>query len=380
MAEGGIYLLGAQGDLVEMVERPYEAEALLQDLLERYPKLLAGDQMDLDFPRRWIVVSRELSMAGEERGVGRLDHAFLDQDGVPTLVEVKRSSDTRIRREVVGQMLDYAANAVVRWPVDAVRGAFETRCAAKRVDADAQLRDLTDSDTPADDFWALVADNLEIGRVRMVFVADSVPTELRAITDFLSRQMSPAEVFAVEVKQFVGDDGLTTLVPRVVAGGIERRRRPSGDAFKRWDEESFFKILERKRGAAEVEAARAILAWAKPRFERIRWGRGKVDGSFNPIIGDGRQSVFAVFSYGSVEIRFSYLIDAPPFHEQSMRRELAERLSAIPGVELDAAATERRPSIPLSTFVDTAALGQFFEIVEWAAGAIRSSNGGVLTS
>jgi hypothetical protein len=35
---------------------------------------------------------------------------------VPTLVEVKRSDDTRIRREVVGQMLDYAANGVVYWP------------------------------------------------------------------------------------------------------------------------------------------------------------------------------------------------------------------------------------------------------------------------
>ena len=33
---------------------------------------------------------------------------------MPTLVEVKRSSDTRIRREVVGQMLHYAANAVVK--------------------------------------------------------------------------------------------------------------------------------------------------------------------------------------------------------------------------------------------------------------------------
>jgi hypothetical protein len=33
---------------------------------------------------------------------------------VPTLLEVKRSSDTRIRREVVGQMLDYAANGVVK--------------------------------------------------------------------------------------------------------------------------------------------------------------------------------------------------------------------------------------------------------------------------
>ena len=46
------------------------------------------------------------------------DHLFLDQDGIPTLVEVKRRKDTRIRREVVGQMLEYAANAVVYWSLD----------------------------------------------------------------------------------------------------------------------------------------------------------------------------------------------------------------------------------------------------------------------
>ncbi|MFJ6899548.1 hypothetical protein [Streptomyces hokutonensis] len=46
-----------------------------------------------------------------------LDHLFADADadGVPTLVEVKRATDTRIRREVVGQMLDYAANAARYW-------------------------------------------------------------------------------------------------------------------------------------------------------------------------------------------------------------------------------------------------------------------------
>jgi hypothetical protein len=54
-----------------------------------------------------------------------VDHLFLDQDAVPTIVEVKRSTDTRIRREVVGQMLDYAANAVVYWPVEAIRAEFE---------------------------------------------------------------------------------------------------------------------------------------------------------------------------------------------------------------------------------------------------------------
>ena len=50
-----------------------------------------------------------------------LDHLFLDQEGIPTLVEVKRGTDTRIRREVVGQMLDYAANAIVYWPVEELR-------------------------------------------------------------------------------------------------------------------------------------------------------------------------------------------------------------------------------------------------------------------
>lgn len=120
MGEDSIFLL-RDGDLVEMSARPYDTEEILQRYLEEHPKLLGGDQMDPEAPRRWIVVSREIAMTGEERGVGYVDHAFLDQDGIPTLVEVKRSSDTRIRREVVGQLLDYAANAVVHWPVETVR-------------------------------------------------------------------------------------------------------------------------------------------------------------------------------------------------------------------------------------------------------------------
>jgi hypothetical protein len=69
------------------------------------------------------LVSREVAVPSEEDGHDRwsLDHLFLDNEAVPTLVEVKRRRDTRIRREVVGQMLDYAANAVVYWPVERLR-------------------------------------------------------------------------------------------------------------------------------------------------------------------------------------------------------------------------------------------------------------------
>lgn len=63
--------------------------------------------------RGWVSIQREAPISSEADGSVRccLDHLFLDSEGVPTLVEVKRSSDRRIRREVVGQMLDYAANA-----------------------------------------------------------------------------------------------------------------------------------------------------------------------------------------------------------------------------------------------------------------------------
>lgn len=50
----------------------------------------------------------------------------------------------------------------------------------------------------------------------MVFVADAVPDELMRIVEFLNEQMNPAEVFAVEVKQFRAQGhGGTVIVPAV---------------------------------------------------------------------------------------------------------------------------------------------------------------------
>lgn len=126
-----IFLLGAEQKLVEMAAQPYDSEDLLQSLLAEYPGLIVGQQIDQAAPRRWLLITREMAVPGEEGGSGRwsLDHLFLDQDGIPTLIEVKRSTDSRIRRELVGQMLDYAANGVVHWPVEEIR-AF--RCSPCR--------------------------------------------------------------------------------------------------------------------------------------------------------------------------------------------------------------------------------------------------------
>ncbi len=114
-------------------------------------------------------------------GARSLDHLFLDQDAIPTLVEVKRSTDSRIRREVVGQMLDYAANAVAYWPVEEVRARFEARCGGDGLDAGAVLSGFLGDGQDASAFWQQVKTNLQAGRVRLIFIADEIPPELRRV-------------------------------------------------------------------------------------------------------------------------------------------------------------------------------------------------------
>lgn len=90
---GGIYLLDLEGKLTEMEATPFAAELDFQQLLAQHPNLLVGDQIDPGSPRRWLLVSREVGIPDQD-GPPRwaLDHLFLDQDGVPTLVEEIRAS------------------------------------------------------------------------------------------------------------------------------------------------------------------------------------------------------------------------------------------------------------------------------------------------
>ena len=226
-----------QGDeLVPMTEQPYEAEELLQELLANYPGLLAGDEDDT--ARRWLLIQRELEIASEEDGGGRwsIDHLFVDDQGVPTLVEVKRSSNTEIRRQVVGQLLEYAANASAYWQLDKLRAIFEANSEAAGKDPAEEVAELV-GDSDPDAYWEQVRTNLEARKLRLVFVADRIPSELARIVEFLNEQMATTEVIALEVKQYLEKDGKRqTLVPRIVGRTQRAIRTPSGPEFKTIDE------------------------------------------------------------------------------------------------------------------------------------------------
>ncbi len=226
-----IFLLKDSGDLEKVPVKPYDSEDLLQSLVEKHPELLAGDQINPEEPVRWIVVKREAGIPGGEQQSERwsVDHLLLDQNGIPTFVETKRSSDTRIRREVVGQMLDYAANAQRYWPIGHIRSLAVAQYGgmnkAEPAIADTLgLESGEDSTSGLEAYWSKVEDNLRHGRVRLIFMADRLPVELRCIIEFLNGQMDEAEVLGVELAQYVGSN-LKALVPRVIGQTEVTRQR-----------------------------------------------------------------------------------------------------------------------------------------------------------
>ncbi len=357
-----------------MEEATYDSESLLQKLLADHPDLLAGDQINVEEPRRWLLVTREMAVPGEQDGAGRwsLDHLFLDQDAIPTLVEIKRSTDTRIRREVIGQMLDYAANAVAYLPVEEIKAKFENRCKDDGVVPEAELAEFLGEGQDASTFWQSVKTNLQAGRVRLLFIADEIPPELRRVVEFLNSQMDPAEVLAIEVKQFVGEN-LKTLVPRVL-GQTEKalgRKIVDRGEPRKWNEASFFLDLSQRRGEQEAAVARRLLEWATKHNLRFWWGEGKKDGSFFPMYDNkfGKNFLFSVWTYGSVELQFQHM-KKPPFAEEGKRKELAQRLSAI-GLSIPEETLKKRPTFGLSLLLEPGRLDKFLEAFDWMLTEIK---------
>jgi hypothetical protein len=378
-----MFLIDDQQRLLRFDEQPYDSEAVLQHLLAAYPDLLAGEQMDPVAPRRWLLIRREAGIAAVDGGADRwsVDHLFLDQDGVPTLVEVKQSRDTRIRREVVGQMLDYAANAVVYLPADVIRSRFEARCEQEGVEPEAALQ-AAFGDVDLETFWARVKSNLDGGRVRLVFVADAIPSELQRIVEYLNGQMSPTEVYAVEVKQFVGErDGraLRTMTPRLIGRTAEAgRAKGSGGSASggHWDWDRFSAALLAAEGSASVQRARAIHDWALDRGLRVWWGRGMTSGGFVPVrdLADGTfQSLFEVWTDGKFEVYFQHLGAKGPFVDEALRVELRERLIAIRGIDIPSDALARRPWFRLRSLEDDDGLRAVLAVFEWVDKIIQEA-------
>ncbi|KQU01828.1 hypothetical protein ASG60_18435 [Methylobacterium sp. Leaf469] len=377
----GMFIVRDDGTLVPMRASPFESEAVFQTLLAAHPSLLAAEAVDPGNPRRWLLVAREQGVPGEEGGAGRwsLDHLFVDQDGVPTLVEVKRASDTRGRREVVAQMLDYAANGVVYWPAEMLRSQFERAYAADGRDPDDAVRALLASpEADPDAFWAGVDVNLRAGRIRMVFVADVIHPELKRIVEFLNAQMSPAEVIALELRHYVGE-GLRTLVPSILGrtAEAERRKGIAGGARSASTQPTvaeWFARFEAERGSEELAIAAAIRDWWKARGATIGTTRSQRPSLYAQIAHGGHEG-YPVFikASGRVTTGLYASTKLAPYGQEDARRAVVADLAAATGLTFSDRAHDGEPSVPLALLKESTRRETLFAVWDTLLTRVRAA-------
>jgi hypothetical protein len=288
----GIFLL-REGKPVLMTESPHATEDLFQQMLVQFPEVLAGGTTSGDNTvRRLVLVSREMRVPGEEGGPDwfSLDHLFIDETGIPVFVEVKRATDTRIRREVVGQMLDYAANGLAYWSVDRLKASMNKSSGGSSEVALKEAFGLGSEQVEA--FWRTVESNLRSATVRLVFVSDHIPDELVRIIEFLNEELAHTEVLGVDVVRYRGGDE-TVFVPRLV-GKTGRAIAAKGQSRPKWDEPS---LLAKVAGAypPDVEAFFVkLFDHVRSRGGTMNWGRGESPGlsGVYPLAGQ-RQAVWS---------------------------------------------------------------------------------------
>ena len=373
--QAGVFVLQGDDSIVPMQAAQFAAEEQFQDLIARFPMLLVGDQIDPADPRRWVLVKREQAVGLDDASGGRwsIDHVFLDQDGIPTLVEIKRQTDSRIRREVVGQMLDYAANCATFWTPGTLRSSFEQTCAAAGRSSEDALRELLGAEADEESFWTRVDRNLTDGRIRLLFVADVIPIELRRIVEFLNRQMKPAEVLAIELRQFEGQ-GLRTIVPTVLGRTeTDGPKRATAQPAPAWTEQRLFARFEEKF-PGEIKVARDMFEIMQSCGDGMVFGTGRLEGSAYPLLRPRGVRINPVYlsTEGKLWFQFDSLKGKPIFADIEMRRELMNRFS-IEGAGFVEADLNGWKSIPLSVIAaDSTAVETIRAAFAWLDRTIKN--------
>ncbi|MGA2876455.1 MAG: hypothetical protein ABSE82_13065 [Nitrososphaerales archaeon] len=263
----------------------------LQTILKNNFNLLPGDQIDPDVPPRWMLIKREMPVPDPLKGTGRwsIDFFLVDQNATPTFVECKRYLDARARREVVGQILEYAANAQYYWNADDIRTHAESTAQENQTTVDELFGRLhSDLAESTEEFFREVEKKLKSGDIRIVFFLEQAPPELKRLVEFMNNQMGTIEVLLVEARQYQAN-GVRVVVPTLfgftekirqvkIAVSTEKSRQPVAVDWESFERNAELRGLDKPT----VDAMRRVYETCKSLRADISWGRGTLIGSFSP--------------------------------------------------------------------------------------------------
>ena len=186
------------------------SEAYIQALVQAHPGCLPIAEIDPAFAGP-VAICTELHTPA-----GWIDNLMVTPSGLPVLVECKLWRNSGARREVVGQILDYAKE-LSRWSAADLQREVSKRL---KHPGNAMLELVRAVDPTVDemDFNDALTRNLRLGRFLLLIVGDGIREGVEAIAEYLHVHAGlHFSLGLVELPIYIMPDGSRLVAPRVLA-------------------------------------------------------------------------------------------------------------------------------------------------------------------
>ena len=190
--------------------RPAVGEASLQELLFRFPQALPLAAIDQAYAGA-VPVCRELSLPA-----GALDALYVNRLGRLTLAEFKLWRNPQARREVIGQILDYAKD-LASWGYEDLQRQI-SRALGRKGNVLCDLVRERHPDVDEAGFVDNVTRHLRRGEFLLLIVGDGIREDARNIVDFVQRHSGlHFRLALVEAALYRDGPGRLLVQPRILA-------------------------------------------------------------------------------------------------------------------------------------------------------------------
>lgn len=189
-------------------------EEWLQSALEETPSILPTAEIAPIFAPL-ICVAREVRLKTDDNNSGRIDNLYISKHGHLVIVETKLWNNPEARREVIGQILDYAKE-VKEWNYDKLNSVYRAYPKTTNSVFDALVAAGYQSPESEADFIDTVNQNIRSAQFLLMIVGDGIRSSVEKIAEYINASPEMQHRLALcELEVYDLGDGRRMIVPQL---------------------------------------------------------------------------------------------------------------------------------------------------------------------
>ena len=272
-------------------------ENWLQKIIHKNPQILPIDDIESGFAPL-ISLGREISTS-----VGYIDNLYISPNGYLTIVETKLWKNPEAKREVVGQIIDYAKE-LTNWNFTKLNDGVKNSSQLYNNNSKGIIELIKDFENIEEHEEYKIIDNIERnlkrGRFLLLIVGDGIRESVEEMVDFLSNTPQIQFTLGLVELQFYKNpnvEGELIAIPNLITRTREITRAivkiensTTGSVTIETDfieekvkpitvrttitEDDFFEQLQQNTDYESAEFAKHILATVKEKGYFVEWQQG----------------------------------------------------------------------------------------------------------